>query len=214
MKIGIEAVKKAKTKVCRGIRGCQKLLPITAFGVSRMQADGRHYHCLSCAAEVTRLASRKRRKAKALMSRFKMTLAERDALVVAQGNACARCKNPLKNGGSLDHDRTCCPGRRSCGLCIRGALCHRCNTNLTVKWCADHPQDAYLKSYSTRRAKGQKVISLPKVVKTRKCPRCPETDPKAFHALRPKGGNRLCKACRRAYDRDWQRARRAGRREA
>lgn len=27
----------------------------------------------------------------------------------------------------IDHDHACCPGTRSCGSCIRGGLCEKCN---------------------------------------------------------------------------------------
>lgn len=30
-------------------------------------------------------------------------------------------------GLSIDHDRKCCPGDRSCGECIRGLICNECN---------------------------------------------------------------------------------------
>ena len=48
----------------------------------------------------------------------------------AQGGGCAICgKGP---GGSrkhfqVDHDHACCPGRKSCGKCLRGLMCSGCN---------------------------------------------------------------------------------------
>lgn len=31
---------------------------------------------------------------------------------------------------AVDHDHNCCPGRESCGRCIRGLLCNACNRGL------------------------------------------------------------------------------------
>ena len=54
------------------------------------------------------------------------------ATLRAQGNACAICgtQDPGKRGWHIDHDHSCCPGKTSCGLCVRGILCGRCNIGL------------------------------------------------------------------------------------
>lgn len=50
-----------------------------------------------------------------------------DAMLHAQGGVCALCRQPSGNRLHVDHDHSCCPGRTSCGSCIRGLLCGPCN---------------------------------------------------------------------------------------
>lgn len=55
---------------------------------------------------------------------------EYEALLESQGGVCKVCKNPEPAGHGrfhVDHDHNCCPTKKSCGKCIRGLLCSRCN---------------------------------------------------------------------------------------
>ncbi len=64
---------------------------------------------------------------------YGITAEQYDALLEAQGGGCALCGAAPKEGGKnlgIDHDHACCPGRMSCGKCIRGILCDRHNLGL------------------------------------------------------------------------------------
>jgi hypothetical protein len=69
-----------------------------------------------------------------LKKKFGITLAEFDALLEKQGGKCAAC-GATEPGGkynqwAVDHDHACCPGRKTCGKCIRGILCNGCNAGI------------------------------------------------------------------------------------
>jgi hypothetical protein len=67
---------------------------------------------------------------------YSITPERYEAMLAAQGGRCAICRRPEKalnrNGVVMqlhvDHDHRCCPGGRSCGKCVRGLLCHACNS--------------------------------------------------------------------------------------
>lgn len=67
---------------------------------------------------------------------YQLTQEQYDAMSLAQGNVCAICKEPETVPGpngklralAVDHDHSCCPGKVSCGACVRQLLCMNCNT--------------------------------------------------------------------------------------
>lgn len=110
------------------------------FAVSKSYRDGRTNQCRLCqrAARRAWFASkdedyRQGQAAKnriTYLARHGMTLATFDAMLVAQDNRCGSCGSSEWGGygrPSIDHDHQCCPGKFSCGSCVRGLLCTGCN---------------------------------------------------------------------------------------
>ena len=64
-----------------------------------------------------------------LKSSYGLTLDEYGEILSAQNGVCAICHESCSTGYRLavDHDHSCCPGKKSCGKCIRGLLCANCN---------------------------------------------------------------------------------------
>lgn len=86
--------------------------------------------CRKCAAEKQaeqRKSNPTKMRDRALRSWFNIGLEDYDRMYADQGGVCKTCGQPSTNNLDVDHDRTCCAGRYSCGKCIRGLLCRPCN---------------------------------------------------------------------------------------
>lgn len=82
--------------------------------------------------------SKKRNRRGSLARRYSLTLADIEQMTRDQGGRCAICQQPAKKL-VVDHDHACCSkARTSCGRCVRGLLCSRCNVALGY-W-RDDPQ--------------------------------------------------------------------------
>lgn len=63
---------------------------------------------------------------------YKLTIDGFAKLLASQNGVCAMCGLPPEDGKvfTVDHDHRCCPGKKSCGTCIRGLLHQHCNAAL------------------------------------------------------------------------------------
>jgi len=75
-------------------------------------------------------------KRRSVCRKYGITIEQYEDLLTSQNAVCAICgqaetvANVSGTGWalSIDHDHNCCPqARRSCGKCVRGLLCDRCN---------------------------------------------------------------------------------------
>jgi hypothetical protein len=92
---------------------------------------------------------------------YGLTPRDHEQLLANQGGVCAICGQEEKHSNqygqmslSVDHDHDCCPGKTSCGKCVRGLLCSKCNHGLGNF--GDSPEQllkaaAYLLAHATLR---------------------------------------------------------------
>ena len=74
--------------------------------------------------------------ARELKNRFNITIEQFRGIIAKQGGKCGipLCPKRPKEGEiafwHVDHDHDCCPGKKSCGNCVRGILCRTCNAGM------------------------------------------------------------------------------------
>lgn len=97
---------------------CSEWQPETNYSTDPSKSDGLSPWCKPCSAKYK------------IEWRYGLTKNGFDRLLDSQNNKCAICG--VAFGGKvrpcIDHDHNCCPGKGSCGKCVRGILCYRCNT--------------------------------------------------------------------------------------
>lgn len=138
----------ATAKICAR---CFMLKSLSEFYRNKRYKDGRFSWCRVCHQDYQKenrdLITQRNREAKTkdpdkfkdkwLRSNYGISLDKFNVMLNDQGGRCAICltNEPPKRGGNLigfhiDHDHSCCPGKKSCGKCVRGLLCQHCNQGL------------------------------------------------------------------------------------
>lgn len=111
---------------------CGVWRPESDFGPNAKHPDGLRSQCTPCRRQHY-MDNRDDFIARRIKAFFNITIEDRDEMLVEQGGVCACCgtEEPGSKGWTIDHDHACCPeSGRSCGKCVRGILCMRCNLTL------------------------------------------------------------------------------------
>lgn len=106
---------------------CNEVKSLAEFYVEPSVSSGYQSQCIKCALI--------RKRAAHLLRTYNLTETQYLEMLARQDGLCAICRQPetakRKTEGpvllSVDHDHACCPGSKSCGVCVRQLLCHMCN---------------------------------------------------------------------------------------
>lgn len=138
-------VKCSECHVSRVCIRCDERKPIEEFplvgGAKHEGTTNRIRRCHPCYLADRRQDYKQAGRERRFEWQYGITLEERNALLAKQGGKCAICERSEPNGHDwcVDHDHTCCPQKsRSCGKCVRGILCHSCNSGIGLL--GDDPQ--------------------------------------------------------------------------
>lgn len=106
--------------------------PLSAYGLASGKFHKVQHRCKPCKAVDGRRL------------KYKLTPESFQELLDKQDNRCGMCRATFESKIVVDHDHACCPTERSCGKCVRGLLCMRCNLGLGTVERYKHMADQYL----------------------------------------------------------------------
>lgn len=113
----------AKTETEKQCRICEKMKPYSEYAGRDLRTKKKESYCSEC---------KKFMGSERVLKKYGLTVDSYMELFRNQNGICKICKKPEKDGKrlSVDHDHSCCKGAYTCGKCIRGLICFRCNTAL------------------------------------------------------------------------------------
>lgn len=110
------------------------------FVVASLKGNSRQTYCCpehqyrTNKVRQSRTPAAKRQRRRGRFAKYGLTEADYNRLLEEQGGGCAICGCPpeasAKGTLAVDHDHACCSGQKSCGRCVRGLLCGKCNSSI------------------------------------------------------------------------------------
>lgn len=133
---------------------CAQTLPEEKFPFKNKQAGTHHHICKMCKSAYNKQHYENNKelylgphlKWNRLWSKYRLRQNDWWDMLHSQGNVCAVCKDrpPVE----VDHDHTCCDSKSSCGKCVRGIVCKRCN--LVLRYYDDEVFSSKIMQYRNR----------------------------------------------------------------
>jgi hypothetical protein len=105
-------------------RNCGEYFDEDKMYISKRGSYKTSTYCLTCAPLLSRIRN---------IEKYGITIDQYHKMLEDQDYKCKICNKKDSSNRlrlCIDHDHSCCKGSTSCGKCVRGLICFRCNTAL------------------------------------------------------------------------------------